>query len=123
MNRPRQLYVHGSVNARDTAGRTLEVQCDGFRVNLDASSPRAAFAALTALRRALASAGLSALSPTTTAFAINRLRHLQVDFRVRGRIIGLAGRGAHPNWLGRRLTQMPIEVRWAALMRALFAGP
>ena len=121
MNPRRQLDLHGSVSARDRSGRILDVQCDGSCVKLDASSAGAALAALSSFRCVLASAGLSAPSPAT-AFAIARLGHFQVDLRIRGRNIGLAGRGARPNWLGRWLTRMPIEVHWTALMRALFTG-
>lgn len=121
MSATRQLDLRGSVNGRDAAGRSLEVRCDGSRITLEANSTRAALAALSAFQSARATGSLAALSPLIR-FAMSQISDFRVELRVRGRTVGRGGRGAHPNWLGQRLTQMPIEVHWTALAVAVLTG-
>jgi hypothetical protein len=107
----RQIDLHGSISACDAAGRTAHVHCTGDRLQVDATSVRAALSALRALR---AGGGLQWLAPR----AQDWLDDFQIELCVRGQIVGRAGRGARASWLGRVLTQMPLELHFPALVRA-----
>jgi hypothetical protein len=114
---PRQLDLHGAVSGCDAAGRCFELRCEGALITVDSQSTRAALAALSALQGARAGGALAVLSPLAP-WAAGQLEAFRVEFRVRGRLVGRAGQGARPNWLGRRIAQWPIEMHLGALLLA-----
>lgn len=113
----RQLDLHGSITGRDAAGRSFEVQCEGARIAINSQSTRAAWAALSALKSARASAGVAGPGPLPP-WTLEQINSFEVELGVRGRAVGRAGRSAHPNGLGRRLTRCPLELRLGALLLA-----
>jgi hypothetical protein len=114
VNPPRQFDLQGSISASDAAGRTVEVRCEGAWVSIDADSVRAALSAL----RTLPSLRAAASSESLRSHALERLGDYRVELRVHGQLIGRAGFGARANWLGQRLTHLPLELHAAALLRA-----
>ncbi len=121
MSPARQLDLHGSITGRDAAGRSFEVQCDGARIAIDSQSTRAAWAALSALKSARASAGVAGPGPLPS-WMLRQIDSFEVELRIRGRVVGLAGRSARPTWLGRRLTRWPLELRLGALLLAALSA-
>jgi hypothetical protein len=119
VNSPRQVDLHGSISARDAAGRTIRVDCAGAHVTIDAESARAAVSALSGLRALHATVSSDALEP----LALGRLDDIGIDLCVRGHRVGRAGQGARASWLGRALTHMPVELHVAALLRAVMRVP
>lgn len=94
---------------------------DDGRITVDSQSARSALALLSILQQARASGTLAAVEPLLHRVA-GRVREFQLEFRVRGRPVGRAGEGAHPNWLGRRLTRLPIEMHWGGLVRSVLTA-
>jgi hypothetical protein len=114
VNPPRQFDLEGSISAVDAAGRTVQVRCAGAWLSVDASSARAALSALSAVRALRAANASDALAPSLQAL----WNDYRVELRLGGRLIGRAGFGARANWLGHRLTRLPLELHASALLRA-----
>jgi hypothetical protein len=111
----RQVDLHGSISARDAAGRAVRIQCAGAGLTIDADSTRAALSAFSALRALRASGSGDLLAP----YALDRLNDFRVELCLCGRLVGRAGLGARAGRLGTLLTKLPLELHVLALIRAV----
>jgi hypothetical protein len=111
VNPQRQVDLHGSISACDAAGRTLQVQCAGSQLRIDADSVRAALSAFSTLR---ASGVVEALEPR----ALARLDDFRIELCIAGRQVGRAGSEARASRLARLFTKVPLELDLLALLKA-----
>jgi hypothetical protein len=111
VNSRRQIDLHGSISARNAAGRTLQFHCAGSQITIDADSLRAALSAFSTIR---ASAVVEAAEPR----ALARLDDFRIELCIGGRRVGRAGAGARASRLARVFTKLPVELDLLALLKA-----
>jgi len=115
VNTHRQIDLNGSIDACDGAGRTLQVHCEGSVLTVDAGNMRAALSALSTMR---ASGVAGKLDPRV----LERLNDFRIDLRVGGQQVGRAGAGARAGRLARVFTNVPVELHFLGLLKAVFTA-
>ena len=111
MTAHRQIDLNGSIVASNEAGRSLQLQCAGSVLTVDADSVRAALSALFTLR---ASGTADRVDPRV----FDRLNDFRIDLRVGGHQVGRAGAGVRASRLARAFTNVPVELHVLGLLKA-----
>jgi hypothetical protein len=113
----RALDLRGELDAVDQHGHRVRLGFEGERVLVRFEGVRAALAAARGAR-ALRAGGLGRLLGALARRAPVDPAMLAVELWIGARIVGRAGRGAAPNWLGRAVGAPLVELRFAALAAA-----
>ncbi len=115
----RRVDLHGSIETRDASGHRAVLNFHGNHITVELDSIRAALAARRATRSAFPVGVLSVGRSSWLSAVGNAAQDFELQVCIRGRKIGVAGGGVHPNWLGTRLAGFPVNVNLSGLLRAM----
>jgi hypothetical protein len=114
----RALDLRGELDAVDDRGHRVRLVCDGERIVVRFDGAGAALAAARSAR-ALRADGLRRLLASLVRHSPVPPQAFAIDLWLGDRVIGRAGRGAAPNWLGRLVGAPGVELRLFALLAAV----